>query len=100
MSQVQITNETYKEWLDTSIREGCPESDLIADPIHVGQDSYGIVQEVIAKRFGIITRTILNKKRNVLSGMTAAVKTLFSNKHGCKKICTDNLSKRFVLVTA
>src|SRR5580765_1435074 len=89
MSQDQISNNKYKEWLDASIREGsiycCPESDLVIDPIHIGEGGFGIVHKATVKNFGIITKKILNKKRNVLSGMTVAVKTLFPNKHNCKE---------------
>ena len=79
----QTSNNSYKEWLETSIQEGsiycCPESDII-DRQLIGHGGYGVVFKatIKQKRFA---KAILGKDRNILSDMTVAVKSLFLISH-------------------
>ena len=94
------SDNSYKEWLDTSIQEGsiycCPESDIELDPQYIGLGAYGVVHKATIKRrngLGNVAKTIFGKRRNSLSGMTVAVKILYPDKHGK---CQDDLHRRFV----
>jgi len=96
----QASNNSYKEWLETSIQEGsiycCPESDIKLDPTHIGLGAFGAVYRATVKRtngIGSITKTILGKTHNILSGMTVAVKTLFPDNQGD---CEEDLHRQFV----
>ena len=80
-----MSNDLYKQWLETSIREGsiycCPESDMKLDPHYIGKGTFGVVfKATVKQKNSIIPRAIWGGRQNVLSGMTVAVKTLF-DKH-------------------
>jgi len=96
----ETSDNSYKEWLDTSIQEGsiycCSESDIKLDLLHIGHGAYGVVYKATIKRknsLGNVAKTIMGKRRNSLSGMTVAMKTLYPDKHGK---CQDDLHRRFV----
>ena len=93
-----MSDNSYKEWLETSIREGsiycCPDSDIKRDPNHIGQGSFGVVYKATVKQKNRVIPTILGRKHNILSGMTVAVKTLSPNNNdGLKE---EDLYRDFV----
>ena len=95
----QMNKNSYKEWFDKSIQEGyihcCTESDIELDPLHIGHGSYGVVYKATINEeshFGNIAKTILGKKQNI-SGITVAVKTLFPNRNSN---CEEDWHRHFV----
>src|SRR6185312_5494103 len=93
-----MSNDSYKQWLETSIREGsiycCPESDIKLDPHYIGKGTFGVVfKATVKQKNSIIAKAIRSKKQNILSGMTVAVKTFFDKHNGCKE---EDLYRSFV----
>ena len=86
ISMSQTSNNSYKQWLETSIQEGsiycCAESDIKLDSLHIGLGEFGVVYKATIEHNDSITTTISDKKQNIYSGMTVAVKILFPDKHG------------------
>jgi len=95
----QISSNSYKEWLHTSIQDGsincCPESDITLDLKHIGLGSFGVVYKATVtagSSFEITTRTMLDEWHNHFSGMTVAVKILNSDNGDCE----EDLHRQFV----
>src|SRR5438128_7088992 len=57
MTEIQIYNNPYREWLDTSIRErsiNCySENDLTLNPTPIGRGGYAVVYKATEKNSGI-----------------------------------------------
>ena len=79
MSEVQPSNDIYREWLAKSVGEGSitqySEEDLLERTL-LGHGGYGVVFKAKIKQ----------------SGVPVAMKTLFLNRYGCE----EELYKKFV----
>ena len=79
MSEVQPSNDIYREWLAKSVGEGFitqySEEDLLERTL-LGHGGYGVVFKAKIKQ----------------SGVPVAMKTLFLNRYGCE----EELYKKFV----
>ena len=96
----QMSSNSCKEWLRTSVQNGsincCPVSDIKLDLKHIGLGSFGVVYKATVRpgsSFEIITKTMLGEQRNGFSGMTVAVKFLYSDESGD---CEEDLHRQFV----
>src|SRR6185312_4174934 len=92
----QISDNSYKEWLCKSIRDGsiycCPENDITLDLQHIGFGAFGVVYKATVRpgsSFEINTQTTLGEQHNG----SVAVKILHSGESGD---CEEDFHRQFV----